>query len=126
MNRPVVLGGLWNSKDALPEAAAVADGKVKTRTWKSRLGHTVEMTDDDSAPTLIITHSGKSTKIELTKDALNITSDKPVTVKGKDVSLEATGDLTLKGQKVSLSSSSSVELKASADMTIKGAQIKLN
>ena len=126
MQRPVVLGGLWNSKDALVDAAAVADGKVKTRTWKSRLGHTIEMTDDDSAPTLIITHSGKSTKIELTKEALNITSDKPVSVKGKDVTLEATGKLTLKGQEVDLTASTGVTLKAGTDMTIKGTQIKLN
>ena len=126
MQRPVVLGGLWNSKDALPEAAAVADGKVKKRTWKSRLGHTIEMTDDDSAPTLIITHSGKSTKIELTKDALNITTDKALTVKGKDVTVQATGDLTLKGQKVEVNASAGMTLKAGADMTIKGTQIKLN
>jgi len=126
MQRPVVLGGLWNSKDALPEAAAVADGKVKKRTWKSRLGHTVEMTDDDSAPTLIITHSGQSTKIELTKDALNITTDKALTVKGKDVTVQATGDLSLKGQKVEVNASAGMTLKAGADMTIKGTQIKLN
>lgn len=126
MQRPVVLGGLWNSKDALPEAAAVADGKVKKRTWKSRLGHTIEMTDDDSAPTLIITHSGKSTKIELTKDALNITTDKALTVKGKDVTVQATGDLSLKGQKVEVNASAGMTLKAGADMTIKGTQIKLN
>jgi hypothetical protein len=122
----VVLGGLWNSKDALVDVAAVADGKVKKRIWKSRLGHKIEMSDDDSAPTLTITHSGSATKIELTKDALNITSTKPVTVKGDAVSVEATGKLTLKGQEVELIASAGATLKAGTEMTIKGTQIKLN
>ncbi|MEI7926341.1 MAG: hypothetical protein WCI61_09165 [Chloroflexota bacterium] len=47
-------------------------------------------------------------------------------MKGKDVTLEATGKLTLKGQEVDLTASTGVTLKAGTDMTIKGTQIKLN
>jgi len=126
MQRPVVLGGLWNSKDALADPAAMADGQVKKRLWKSKAGHKIEMVDDDSAAALTITHSGGKTLIEMTKDALKITSDKPVTVKGKDISIEATGDLKLKGQKVDINSTASMTLKSGADVTIKGTPIKLN
>ncbi|MEX2447027.1 MAG: VgrG-related protein [Dehalococcoidia bacterium] len=127
MQRPFVIGGLWNSKDGLPDAAAIADGKVKQRVWKSRLGHKIEMVDDDGKPALNITHSGGTTKIELTKDnGVAVTSDKPVTVKGKDVTLEATGNLTFKGQKISLKGSGGVQIDGGPDVTVKGSQIKLN
>jgi uncharacterized protein involved in type VI secretion and phage assembly len=126
MQRPVVLGGLWNSKDALPDAAAVADGKVKTRIWKSREGHKIEMTDDSSAPVLKITHSGGKAFVELTKDDVTVSSDKPVTVKGKDVTVEATGTLTLKGQSVSIKGSGGITVDGGSQVTVKGGTIKLN
>ena len=47
--RPFVLGSLWNGKDAPPAGtkAAVENGSVNQRVWKSRSGHLLEF--DDSA-----------------------------------------------------------------------------
>jgi uncharacterized protein involved in type VI secretion and phage assembly len=126
VNRPVILGGLWNGTDAVPDTAAAANGKVAKRIWKSRTGHKIVMDDDDSAPLITIEHKSGTTKLTLTKDGITVTSDKPVNVKGSDLTVEATGKLTLKGQSVEVKSTSSMTLQASADMTVKGSVIKLN
>lgn len=126
VNRPVILGGLWNGTDAVPESTAAANGKVTKRVWKSRSGHKIVMDDDDSAPAVTIEHKSGTTKLTLTKDGITVTSDKPVSVKGSDLTVEATGKLTLKGQSVEVKSTSSMTLEASADMTVKGSVIKLN
>jgi len=45
IHRPYVIGGVWNGKDAPPEAIAdtVQSGKVRLRTVKTRTGHTLDL-----------------------------------------------------------------------------------
>ncbi|MBT9314502.1 VgrG-related protein [Leptothoe spongobia] len=49
IHRPFVLGGIWNGKDAPPEKTedVVAGGKVRLRTFKTRLGHTLQFVEED-------------------------------------------------------------------------------
>ena len=52
INRPYVIGCVWNGRDAPPEPASKvvdASGKVNQRILKSRLGHTITI-DDSAAP----------------------------------------------------------------------------
>lgn len=49
IHRPLILGGLWNGTDKPPEVVtkSVANGKVRLRTFKTRLGHTVQFVEED-------------------------------------------------------------------------------
>ncbi|MDV3348212.1 type IV secretion protein Rhs [Leptolyngbyaceae cyanobacterium CCMR0082] len=49
IHRPYILGGVWNGKDAPPEKTeeTIANGKVRLRTLKTRLGHTLQFVEED-------------------------------------------------------------------------------
>ncbi|MGP1386751.1 MAG: VgrG-related protein [Thainema sp.] len=49
IHRPFVIGGVWNGKDATPEAVAdsVVGGKVRLRTFKTRTGHILRFVEED-------------------------------------------------------------------------------
>lgn len=49
IHRPYILGGVWNGKDAPPEKTeeTVVNGKVRLRTHKTRVGHTLQFVEED-------------------------------------------------------------------------------
>ena len=49
IHRPYILGGVWNGKDAPPEKTeeTIVNGKVRLRTLKTRLGHTLQFVEED-------------------------------------------------------------------------------
>ena len=49
IHRPYILGGLWNGKDAPPEKTeeTIVNGKVRLRTQKTRVGHTLQFVEED-------------------------------------------------------------------------------
>ncbi|MBP0003721.1 MAG: VgrG-related protein [Cyanobacteria bacterium SBC] len=49
INRPYVLGGMWNGQDASPETVedTVVDGKVRLRTLKTTSGHQIQFVEED-------------------------------------------------------------------------------
>ena len=49
IHRPLVLGGIWNGKDAPPEVVteSVVSKKVRLRTFKTRTGHTLQFVEED-------------------------------------------------------------------------------
>jgi len=66
IHRPYILGGVWNGKDPTPEAveAAIATqgntkGTVRLRTFKTRVGHYFQFSEED--PTAANSGSGSST-----------------------------------------------------------------
>ncbi len=109
-NRPYVIGALWNGKDKPPEAisAGVAQGKVKTRTIKTRLGHIIRLTDDDNAPTIEIIDAKEGTTITLNGKEKTLT----ITCKG-DIAINADGNITMKSKK-------NITIEATQNVTIKG------
>ena len=48
MNRPYVVGGLWNGKDK-PQRVAAKNGKVEFRSLKTRVGHEIMLQDGEGA-----------------------------------------------------------------------------
>ena len=106
--QPVVLGSLYNGKDSPKDAsAAVSDGKVKKRVFTSRLGHSIELRDDDSDSGMKLeTSSGE--KIDISA------GDKKITIKsGGDIVIDGTGDVKISATK-GLTLSAGTELKMSA------------
>ena len=98
INRPYVLGGLWNGKDKPPEAIAnvVKGGKVSLRMIKSRSGHLIKLEESDSDEKITIVD--KSTKNSIVLDAkagtITIKSDKDMVFEaGGKMIFDCKGDL---------------------------------
>jgi phage protein D/phage baseplate assembly protein gpV len=115
-NRPYVIGGLYNGKDAPPLApdAAVKGGAVTQRQIKTRTGHTVTFYDQEGGQEYIEIKDAKgNTQIKFD------TQNKKITMQSTDkVEILSTGDMTLKSQ------SGNITIEASAGkVDIKGNQL---
>lgn len=49
IHRPYVMGAVWNGKDKPPESVqdSVGDGKVRLRTFQTRIGHKLQFVEED-------------------------------------------------------------------------------
>lgn len=122
INRPFVLGNTWNGSDAAPESqsSAVQSGAVEVRTFKTRAGHILRFTDTSGSEKIELIDKKTSNSIVI--DTANDT----ITIKaGKDIVLEATGDIKLKGVNIKLEGTAKVEIKAPTVEAKADAQIKL-
>jgi phage protein D/phage baseplate assembly protein gpV len=114
-NHPLVIGGLWNGKDATPLGgdAISGDGAVQQRVLLTRVGHKLLFDDSDASKSIVIEDSAGN---KITLDAAN----KKVLVEGQgDIEVKATGTLKLEGQQVEVTASG-------GNVTVSGTQIKLN
>jgi Rhs element Vgr protein len=128
INRPYIVGGLWNGQDKPPKTAAQAvasDGKVNLRVIKSRSGHTITIDDTQGAENItIVDKTGVNTiKLDSPTNKLSVSVDGDmslealkgnISMKGRTVAVEATQALTIKGM--------SVNAEATQGMTVKGMQ----
>ncbi len=136
VHRPVVVGGMWNSKDKPPEGTGpvVDGGKVCQRILRSRSGHVIILNDKDGEEQIII--RDKTEKNEIVIDSANNTitvrADKDITIEAKGkMDLTSTGDMTLKSDgdmnidcvnlNVKAQASGKVEAGAKLDLTATGA-----
>ncbi|MBZ5561544.1 MAG: phage baseplate assembly protein V [Acidobacteriia bacterium] len=128
LERPFVLGGLWNGQDNPPDTNA--DGKNNKRFIKSRSGHLVRLDDTDGAEKIeIIDKSGNnSITFDTANNTITITS-------AQDINIDASnGTIKLTAQNVSISSTADTKiepqggltLQASGNTTIKGAVVNIN
>jgi phage protein D len=165
LRRPIVIGGLWNgSNKPWGNNASAIDSSGKSVQWgiKSRTGHQILVNEDsgddkNSVKVLLqdgtLLHVGQD-KIELihktgkpievkTGSADIVMKDDNITIKGKDITIEATGNLTLKatgnieakatgGAKVEANSSvevkgtGGVKVTSAAMLELKGSLTKIN
>ena len=119
INKPYVLGALWNGKDKPPEASDAivsGDGKVQKRIIHSRSGHTITLDDTDGGEKIsIIDKTGRnSLEIDSKNNSMSLaTSDgHKIVMEPKGIVLESAGTLTLK-------STGNLELQTQANMTTK-------
>ena len=129
VERPIVIGSLWNEKQLPPETNA--NGKNEIKVIKSKSGHRIIFDDTDGAEKVTVVDSTKKNKVVLdTKEkTVSIESSKDITIKassgdviihGKNVKMtsktggikaEATGVMTV-------ATSGAINMKADATMTI--------
>ena len=140
LRRPVVLGGLFNGKDASPTFKKQGSA-VDTRAITSRLGHVVEFGDgnapDDQYIGLSLAgghHQVKLGKKELTatvptgtpiklsagQTSITIGDDGSITLSGKKITLKADTDIELSG--LNVTAKANVKFSAGGAM----AEIKAN
>lgn len=149
VNKPFIIGALWNGKDAPPDTNS--DGKNNTRIIKSRSGHIIQLFDKDGEEKILI-KSAKGHTFEMNdkggSEAISLkdksgnnsivisTKDNKVTItSGKDIELSApNGKLAVNAKNVEIKSSADTKIeasagmniKASANMTIKGSTVDIN
>lgn len=127
-NHPYIIGGLWNSKDKLPETYE-KNGEIAVRTIKSRSGHIIRMTDEAGKEKIEIIDGKNGTSVILnatdnsltvnSKGNVEITSKGNLTLKATgNIVLEATGQLNAKGQMSTL--------EATGIMNVKGSMVNIN
>lgn len=115
---PIIIGSLWNQSDNPPENNS--DGKNNIRKIKSRSGHEIIFDDNDTGDTkLEITsssghkillddtkgsenikiedNSGSSIQIDSVSNKVTIKSNLEVSIEATNISLDASGELVLKG-----------------------------
>jgi uncharacterized protein involved in type VI secretion and phage assembly len=121
VNYPVVLGGLWNGKDAPPQlSSAVSNGTVDIREFKTRVGHVLRFTDKsgDEKIELIDKTGSNLIKIVSGENTISINA-------AKDIVLEAKGDIVLKAVNIKLEGSAKVEVGAPVVEAAGDSQINL-
>ncbi|MCM3702374.1 phage baseplate assembly protein V [Paenibacillus macerans] len=149
VNRPYVIGSLWNGKDTPPETNK--DGKNNLRVFKSRSGHLLEFADTKGEERITITSAkghvirlddkSGAERIEIKDKSgsnsvlIDAKANKVSIVSSKDIEISApSGKLSLAAKTVELkssadttiSASAGMNVKALASMTIKGATVNIN
>jgi phage protein D len=136
INRPYILGSLWNGKDKPPEASneIASDGKVKRRIIHSRSGHTITLDDTDGGEKIsIIDKTGKNLiDINSQDNALDVKAGSKIEIhtddghkivlssSGINIEAAAAKDLTLKAQKIKIEAAMDVEMTANKNVKIEG------
>jgi uncharacterized protein involved in type VI secretion and phage assembly len=119
VERPYVVGALWNGKDAPPEKNS--DKKNNKRLLKSRSGHVITLDDTEGAEKISIADkSGNNTLVFDTKaNTVTLTS-------GKDLAIQAKGNISLSADSGDVSiQCKSFSVDAQQGYSLKGAQASL-
>jgi uncharacterized protein involved in type VI secretion and phage assembly len=133
--QPVVIGGLFGDKVAIPSWDVEDNGAVNSRGLTSRLGHVMQLSDgtEDSTQFLLLQLAGKQHTLRIGKDSANfeVPAGIPLTIKSGQASIafDDQGAVTISGTKVTIKGTESVELsapkgsfKADAQLDLQGAQ----
>lgn len=143
IRRPYVLGGLWNGRDTppTPPTNVLSGSSVMTRSFTTRKGHflsfvdgggngedSIELALADSRATLVIsgekidllTTEDKPLTVKTSTGSIEIAAGGDITIKGKNITLEAQQAVTLKGTDVKIDAKAGIDAKANAKVSIKG------
>lgn len=113
VNKPYIIGFLWNGKDVPPEVSSI----------KTLSGHTVQFFDKKDEEKIIIKSSkGHVIQMDDKNEDIQIidkSGNNKITINATDIEICAPkGKLVLDAQ--------NIEIKSSADMVIKGATVNIN
>jgi phage baseplate assembly protein V len=125
---PFVLGALWNGKDKPPESNS--DGKNDHRSFTSRSGHVIRLTDTKGEERIEIIDKSKknSVVIDTKSNTVTVSADADIVVRAK-------GKLTLDGDKgveisskgdVKVTTSQGIDVSAKAKLVLKGLTVDIN
>ncbi|HSB52595.1 MAG TPA: phage baseplate assembly protein V [Dissulfurispiraceae bacterium] len=134
INRPFVIGALWNGVDNPPESNS--DGRNNIRKIRSRSGHEIIFDDNGAAgQERIEIHSNGGHRIVL-DDSLGGEKIEIVDKSGSNkvsidsvqnaISIESGLQLSIKAQIVEIEAGASMTLKAGATLTIQGSLVRIN
>lgn len=149
MDRPYVIGDLWNGQDDPPLRAddAVENGRVHKRTFKTRVGHMLTFIDDgtdegivletagghklilsdDQQKVVLQTTGGHVLTLDDSGSEIKVESTANMTLKSSaNLTIEANGTLELKGQTFSLNANATGEVKSTGILNVRGSMVRIN
>ncbi len=123
IQRPIVLGGLWNGKDAVP-GDRPDQGNRDVRAFVSRTGHALTITESSDTSKIEIVSADGTLHVTLDQTNGQLTLEAGA---GKNLSLKAGGDIRIESQgSLSLSGQTQAELKSSGQTSVKGTLVAIN
>jgi phage protein D/phage baseplate assembly protein gpV len=128
INKPYILGSLWNGTDKPPEASkdiVASNGKVQKRVIYSRSGHKITIDDSDGKEKIsIIDKTGNnSIDIDSSSNQVAINADGDIQLKAKGKILIEGSDITMEAQSGAKLKGASVDLDASGAAKVKGGNV---
>lgn len=131
VERPYVLGALWNGKDKMP--ANNDDGDNNIRVFKSRSGHVIRLDDTAGAEKIeIVNGAGKeSLVLDTAANTITLTADMDVVIESKNGMVKLTGkkgvEITAPGGPAKLEAGKDLDVKSKGgNVNVKGSVINLN
>lgn len=125
INRPYVLGGLWNGKDEMPvplSDAVGGDGKVNQRIIKSRSGHVIIMDDTQGKESITIRDKSEKNEIVIdsAKNTISLKVDDAINVeaKGKITFKSSMDDFIIECKNFKVNAQQNSEIKANAKILV--------
>ncbi len=132
INRPYMVGALWNGKDTPPKPTneVVKSGKVNERIWQSRSGHVILMSDEEGKEQIVIRDKTTANEIiiDSKENAITINVDGDYTVNsGGNALVNSEGDTTLTSKgKTTTDSKGDITIKTgSANVTVQGSKVTI-
>lgn len=134
IDRPFIIGALWNGKDKPPEANS--DGKNNIRKIRSRSGHEIVFNDDaegknekikihtKSGHTVLLDDTSGKEKIEIVDKTGN--NSMLFDSKKDEISVKSSMKLSIESQMIEIKSGGMMNLEASGNLIIKGAMVMIN
>ncbi len=140
IHRPYVIGGVWNGTDTPPAVVtdSVVGGKVRLRTFKTRVGHQLQFVEEDKGTkkgvylntidghNLRLNDSDKFVELETTgkhkfraddtSKVISLTSTGDITV--KTGTSGTTKDLTVNAANITLTATTNITLKVGANKIV--------
>lgn len=129
---PFVIGALWNGVDKPP--ADNSDGKNNIRKIKSRMGHEITFSDEDSKGKLeiltkaghkiVLDDSGGGEKIEINDK----TGGNSILIDSaqNSIAISSQTKLSIKSQTIEMEAGGTMTIKSSGTLTIQGSLVKIN
>jgi phage protein D/phage baseplate assembly protein gpV len=130
-NRPYVLGELYSTTSPGPSNSTngTASGKVIQQIIKTENGHAMTFQDKAGQEKIAIASSDGQMKIEMdiTNKKVTVQSAADVLVKATaNMTLEATGSMTVKGATVKVEATGQMDLTATGVANLKGSMVNIN
>jgi phage baseplate assembly protein gpV len=137
IHRPYVIGGVWNGTDAPPTVVtdSVVGGKVRLRTFKTRVGHQLQFVEEDKGAVkkgvYLNTIDGHNLQLDDSSKVISLTSTGDITVKtGTSGTAE---NLTINAANMTLTATTKITLEVGSNkivisntgVVIEGAQVQI-
>jgi uncharacterized protein involved in type VI secretion and phage assembly len=120
--RPYIVGALWSKVDTPPPD----DGNATQNNWRqivSRSGHVIRFDDTDGAEKIEVIDKDKSRKVVIDSGQQKI----QVTCDQGDIEVSAgSGTVKVRATTVDIQATGDLSLQASGTMTIKGSSVNIN
>jgi uncharacterized protein involved in type VI secretion and phage assembly len=121
IDRPMILGGLWNVEDTPPDTMD-SEGDNNLRVIHSRCGHRIVLDDTEDAPSILIVDKTEANSILINSadNSMTISVDGNLTINvGGDLSISVQGKIAVDAaQDITAETQANLKLKATAKGTL--------